>query len=128
MLKSYKQYNHEYCNSHVVIFFDETVSPNRIELWSDQKCVCGAYRSSSGVWKLFAWGPIHSKMRRRHITWFTQQPKQSHCVWKLSYECFKQIEEKCRHGVRYATDKEVVCIYDLIRQYMSNGKRYPGFE
>ena len=44
MRKSYKLYNHEYCKAHVEIHFDENNNANKIELWSYNTRVCGAYK------------------------------------------------------------------------------------
>lgn len=121
MRKSYKLYNHEYCNAHVEIHFDENNLANKIELWSYSTCVCGAYRATNDVWTLFCTG-TYSQTTRRQISWFTRQPWKSARQWVLYYGLFKDISEKCYCGIKDATDEESFCIQDLICQYTQSGK------
>lgn len=121
MRKYYKMYNHEYCNAHVEVQFDEDGNTTNIELWSYLTCVCGAYRSAEGIWKVFCTG-TYSQTTRRQISWFSRQPWQSNRSWKLSYYFFKEISEKTCRGIREATDEEMFCFQDLIWVYIQNGK------
>lgn len=121
MRKSYKLYNHESCNAHVEIHFDENNHANKIELWSYETRVCGAYRTPNYGWALFCTG-TYSPTTRRQISWFTRQPWQSVRSWKLSYNFFKHISEKCDWDIKDATDDEAFCISDLIWQYTQSRK------
>ena len=94
MRKSFKLLNHEYCNAHVEIHFDENNNASKIELWSYNTRVCDAYRTNNDGWTLFCTG-TYSQTTRRQISWFTHQPWQSRREWKLSYGFFKEISEKC---------------------------------
>ena len=69
MRKSYKLYNHEYCKAHVEIHFDENNNASKIELWSYNTRVCGAYITLYGQWKVFCAG-TYSQTTRRQIGWF----------------------------------------------------------
>lgn len=121
MRKSYKLYNHESCNAHVEIHFDENNNATNIQLWSYETCVCGAYRNRNDGWTLFCRG-TYSQTTRRQISWFTRQPWKSVRSWKLSYGLFKDINEKCDRHIKDATDDESLCISDLIWQYTQSGK------
>lgn len=118
---SYKLYNYEVCHAHVKINFDKNAHVNKIELWSYETRVCGAYRIQNDGWAVFCTG-TYSPTTRRQISWFSRQPWQSHRAWKLSYKFFEDISEKCPEGVRNATDEEAYCISDLIQHYRNNGK------
>ena len=122
MLKSYKLYNHEYCNARVDIYFDGNNRAHKIILWSYSTCVCGAYRTSDGGWTAFCRG-TYSSTTRRQISWFSRQPWQSNRSWKLSYYFFKETNEKYDWGIRDLTDEEAFCFQDLIWQYTQNGKK-----
>lgn len=121
MRKSYKLLNHEYCNAHVEIHFDENNNATKIELWSYETRVCGAYRNRNDGWTVFCTG-TYSQTTRRQISWFSRQPWRSKREWKLSYGFFKEISEKCDWGIRDATEEEYFCIQDLIWQYTQSGK------
>ena len=124
MRKSYKLYNHEYCKAHVEIHFDENNHANKIELWSYNTRVCGAYKTANDGWTLFCTG-TYSQTTRRQISWFSNKPwvsKRGYRDWKLSYGLFKEISEKCDWGIRDATEEEYFCIQDLIWQYTQSGK------
>ena len=121
MRKSYKLYNHESCNAHVEIHFDENNNASKIELWSYNTRVCGAYKTTYDGWTLFCTG-TYSQTTRRQTSWFSRQPWQSKRDWKLSYGFFKEINEKCDWGLRDATEEEYFCIQDLIWQYSQSGK------
>ena len=54
MRKSYKLLNHEYCKAHVEIHFDENNHATKIELWSYNTRVCGAYKPLMMVGHYFA--------------------------------------------------------------------------
>lgn len=118
--KSYKLYNHEYCNAHVEIHFDENNHAIKIELWSYNTRVCGAYKTANDGWTVFCTG-TYSQTTRRQISWFSRQPWQSNRRWELSYGFFKTISEKCDWGIRNATDDEAACLSDLIWQYVQSG-------
>ena len=120
MRKSFRLLNHESCNAHVEIHFDDNNRATKIELWSYSTRVCGAYLTNDG-WTVFCTG-TYSQTTRRQISWFTRQPWQSKREWKLSYGFFKEISEKCDWGIRDATDDEYFCIQDLIWQYSQSGK------
>ena len=124
MRKSYKLYNHESCNAHVEIHFNDNNCATGIELWSYSTRVCGAGITLYGQWKVFCTG-TYSQTTRRQISWFTNKPwlsKRDYKDWKLSYYFFKEISEKCDFGVRDATSEEFNCIYDLICLYVKSGK------
>ena len=121
MRKFYKLYNHESCNARVEIQFDENKKAKKIELWSYETSVCGAYRTPNGVWNAFCTG-TYSQTTRKQISWFTRKPMQSTRSWKLSYYFFKEIGEQCCWGIRDLTDEEAFCFQDLICQYIQNGK------
>ena len=121
MRKSYKLYNHESCNAHVEIHFDENNNASKIELWSYNTRVCGAYKTANDGWTVFCTG-TYSQTTRRQISWFSNQPWRSKREWKLSYGFFKEISEKCDWGIRDATFEESCCICDLIWQYTQSGK------
>ena len=84
MRKSFKLLNHEYCNAHVEIHFDENNNASKIELWSYNTRVCGAYKTANDGWTVFCTG-TYSQTTRRQISWFSRQPWQSKRQWKLSY-------------------------------------------
>lgn len=119
--KSYKLYNHEYCNAHVEIHFDENNHATKIELWSYNTRVCGAYKTENDGWTVFCTG-TYSQTTRHQISWFSRQPWQSNRRWELSYGFFKTISEKCDRGIMDATDDEAACFSDLIWQYVQSGK------
>ena len=121
MRKSYRLLNHEYCNAHVEIHFDENNNAYKIELRSYNTRVCGAYKTVNDGWAVFCTG-TYSQTTRRQISWFSRQPWQSKRQWKLSYVFFKEISEKCDWRIRYATEEEYFCIQDLIWQYTQSGK------
>ena len=121
MRKSYKLFNHESCNAHVEIHFDENNHAYKIELWSYLTRVCGAYRTPNDGWTVFCTG-TYSPTTRRQISWFARQPWQSMRDWKLSYLFFKDIIENCAFGLRGASDEETFCFSDLIYQYIQSGK------
>lgn len=121
MRKSYKLYNHESCNAHIEVHFDENNHANKIELWSYDSRVCGAYKTTYDGWTVFCTG-TYSQTTRRQISWFSRQPRASKRDWKLSYGFFKEISEKCDRGIRDATE-EYFCIEDLIWQYTQGGKQ-----
>ena len=121
MRKSFKLLNHEYCNAHVEIHFDENNNASKIDLWSYNTRVCGAYKTANDGWTVFCTG-TYSKTTRRQISWFSRQPWKSSRCWKLSYNFFKDISEKCDWGIRDATEDEYFCIQDLIWQYVQSGK------
>ena len=121
MRKSYKLLNHEYCKAHVEILFDENSNTSKIELWSYNTRVCGAYKTANDVWTVFCTG-TYSQTTRRQISWFSRQPWRSKREWKLSYGFFKEISEKCDWGIRNATFEESCCICDLILQYVQSGE------
>ena len=121
--KSYKLYNHEYCKAHIEIHFDENNNARKIELWSYNTRVCGAYKTANDGWSVFCTG-TYSQTTRRQISWFTNKPwlsKRDYKDWKLSYYLFKEINDKCDFGIRDATNEEVDCIYDLIFLYVKSG-------
>lgn len=121
MRKSYKLYNHESCNAHVEIYFDENNRAYKIELWSYATRVCGAYSTQGYGWTAFCTG-TYSQTTRKQISWFTRQPWQPTRPWKLSYYFFKEISGKCDRGIRDLTDEEAFCFQDLIWQYIQSGK------
>lgn len=121
MRKSFKLLNHEYCNAHVEIHFDEDNKAYKIELLSYSTIVCGAYKAANDGWTVFCTG-TYSQTTRRQISWFSRQPWKSSRCWKLSYNFFKDISEKCDWGIRDATEEEYFCIQDLIYQYIQSGK------
>ena len=121
MRKSYKLLNHEFCKAHVEIHFDENNNASKIELWSYNTRVCGAYKNANDGWTVFCTG-TYSKTTRRQISWFSRQPWQSKRQWKLSYVFFKEISEKCDWGIRDATEEEYFCFQDLIWQYTQSVK------
>lgn len=121
MRKSYKLYNHEYCNATVEIHFDKNNHVSAIELWSYNTRVCGADRVSDDKWIVFCSG-TYSQTTRRQISWFSRRPWQSKREWRLSYSLFKDISEKCDSGFREATRDEWLCICDLLWQYEQSGK------
>ena len=121
MYNSYKLFNHERCNAHVDVYLDQNDKPNGIQLWSGDIIICGWMRTSDGEHLVFSAGSF-SKTTRRHISLFSRQPEHSVRDWKLSYQFFMEIREKCPTGMRHATIEETECIYDLIQQYLNNGK------
>ena len=121
MRKSFKLLNHESCNAHVEIYFDENNNVSKIELWSYSTRVCGGYKTVNDGWTIFCTG-TYSQTTRRHISWFSRQPWRSNREWKLSYGFFKEIAERCDWGLRDATEEEYFCIQDLIFQYTQSGK------
>ena len=121
MRKSYKLYNHEYCNAHVEIHYNDKNKPIRIDLFSYQTMVCGAFIVDNNKWTIYCTG-TYSQTTRRQISWFSRQPWKSKRDWKLSYGLFKEINEKCDFGLRDATEEEYFCIQDLIWQYSQSGK------
>ena len=112
MRKSYKLYNHEYCNAHVEIHYNDKNKPIRIDLFSYQTMVCGAFIVDNNKWTIYCTG-TYSQTTRRQISWFSRQPWKSKRDWKLSYGLFKEINEKCDFGLRDATEEEYFCIQDL---------------
>ena len=121
MRRSFKLLNHESCNAHVEIHFDENNNASKIELWSYNTRVCGAYKTTCDEWTVFCTG-TYSQTTRRQISWFSHQPWASKREWKLSYVFFKEISDKCDWGIRDATFEESCCICDLIWQYVQAGK------
>ena len=120
MRKSYRLLNHEFCNAHVEIHFNDDNRATKIELWSYSTIVCGAYTTLYGQWKVFCTG-TYSQTTRRQISWFSRKPWCSNREWKLSYGFFNEINEKCDFGVRDATYDEYLCFQDLIWQYSQCG-------